>query len=114
MKIATKRPSAFTLVEIMIVVAVIGVILAIAVPSYVKTRERSQANICIENLSQIESAKQQLGVETGKPPGVQVTAAELIGPTLYMKKTPICPGGGTYDYKWIGTNAVCDQTGHVL
>jgi prepilin-type N-terminal cleavage/methylation domain-containing protein len=108
------RRSGFTLVEIMIVVAILGILLGLAFPNFLKSRTNAQKQICIENLSQIESAKQIWGVENGKKDGDPASAADLIGPTLYLKEMPRCPGGGRYEFTAIGTNATCNITGHVL
>ena len=66
MKINTSRKAGFTLVEIMIVVAIIGLLAAIAIPNFVKARSTSQMNACINNLRQIDGAKQQWALEKGK------------------------------------------------
>ena len=113
--IAQKRTRAgFTLVEIMIVVAIMGLLVSLALPNFVKTRTNAQKQVCIENLAQIESAKQVWGVENGMKNGDTVDVADLIGPTLYIKKEPECPAGGDYDYTTIGDNATCTVSGHVL
>jgi prepilin-type N-terminal cleavage/methylation domain-containing protein len=65
MKINTSRKAGFTLVEIMIVVAIIGLLAAIAIPNFVRARATSQTNACINNLRQIDSAKQQILLEQG-------------------------------------------------
>ena len=113
-KFLKQRAAGFTLVEIMIVVAIMGLLVSLALPNFVKSRTNAQKQVCIENLSQIESAKQIWGVETGQKNGDTATAADLIGPTLYIKKEPQCPAGGEYDYTTIGANAECTVTGHVL
>jgi prepilin-type N-terminal cleavage/methylation domain-containing protein len=106
-----RNKSGFTLVEIMIVVAIIGLLAAIAIPSFMKARTTSQKNACINNLRQIEAAKEQWALETRQAQGASVVTTEV---DTYMKSAPTCPAGGTYDYKIIGTNAACAVTGHVL
>jgi len=69
MKTMTGGPAGFTLVEIMIVVALIGLLAAIAVPNYVRARQTSVTNACINNLRQIDSAKQEWALEAGKSTG---------------------------------------------
>ena len=66
MQIRTSRRSAFTLVEIMIVVAIIGLLAAIAIPNFIKAREASQKNACIANLKQIDGAKNTWALEQKK------------------------------------------------
>ncbi|MDR3459947.1 MAG: type II secretion system protein [Verrucomicrobiae bacterium] len=89
----------FTLVEIMIVVAIIGLLAAIAVPNFVKARATSQARACINNLRQIDSAVNQWALEKGKSTGAPCGVDDL---TPYIKLNsagaiPMCPAGGTYD-----------------
>ena len=93
----------------MIVVAIIGLLAAIALPSMMKARMTSQQNACINNLHQIESSKEQWAFAARKNTGDSVVTTEVV---LFMKKSPVCPGGGTYSYNVIGTTAACTVTGH--
>ena len=104
----------FTLVEIMIVVGIIGLLIAIAVPNWIKTRERAQRDICIENLQQLETAKTLWSLETGQAEGTEPDEADLIGPTLYLKTMPECPAGGEYLLNPVGVVPECDVEGHVI
>src|SRR6266481_5621846 len=72
MKVSRTNKAGFTLVEIMIVVAIIGLLAAIAIPNFVKARQNSQTNACINNLRQIDGAKQQWALEQGKTGSISV------------------------------------------
>jgi prepilin-type N-terminal cleavage/methylation domain-containing protein len=76
MKINTSRTAGFTLVEIMIVVAIIGLLAAIAIPNFVRARATSQANACINNMRQIDGAIQQWALENGKQSADAVTLGD--------------------------------------
>ncbi len=105
---ANRRHSAFTLVEIMIVVLIIGILLAIAVPNFVRARESARGKACIDNLKQIDAAKEQLAMDNKLATGAADPGLPaLVGPTLYIKSTPVCPSNGTYTPNAIGTTPVC-------
>lgn len=106
-----KKKQGFTLVEIMIVVAIIGLLAAIAIPSFVKARTTSQQNACINNLRQIDSGKEQ-GALAYKLTEGDTLADASVHEYLKNNVAPVCPAGGAYTYGAIGTNPVCNITGH--
>ena len=92
----------FTLVEIMIVVAIIGLLAAIAIPNFIKSRNRSRDAVCTNNMKQIASALEQVCMEnnldaTGGGAGIGAivwSAAgnwNVVGATNYLKTAPACP-----------------------
>lgn len=104
----------FTLVEIMIVVLIIGILLAIAVPNFIKARESSRTKSCIANLKQVDSAKEQYAMDNKLNDGATVAIGDLAGTGKYMKSTPECPSNGSYTVNNIGTNPACNISGHTL
>jgi prepilin-type N-terminal cleavage/methylation domain-containing protein len=104
-----KKNQGFTLVEIMIVVAIIGLLAAIAIPSFVKARNTSQQNACINNLRQIDAGKEQWAMAAKKNDTDDVNTVSV---DEYIKgnTTPSCPSGGVYTYDKIGSKPKCNIT----
>lgn len=109
MKLFSKTRKAFTLVEIMIVVAIIGILIAIAVPGFVQARTQSRARACQENLSKIDGAKEQWALENNKGTSDSPAWTDLVQSdgSGYMKSQPTCPGGGTYTIGSVSTDPSC-------
>lgn len=115
----TRKAAGFTLVEVMIVVAIIGLLASIAVPNFVHSREVSHRKACIANLRQLEGAVQSWALERRKNNGDSIDSNELFGNTNYLKSIPHCPGGGSYSYALVGNpvHVACSlatSDGHTL
>lgn len=106
----------FTLVEIMIVVAIIGLLAAIAIPNFLKSRQLSQRGACIANLRQIDGAKVTWAMENKKAGTDTPNTSDLYGATNYIRDQPFCPANGTYALNTVDTKPTCTQAseGHVL
>ena len=110
-----KSRKAFTLVEIMIVVAIIGILIAIAVPGFIRAREISRRNSCQENLTKIDGAKTTWALEQNKAGSDTPTWDDLVtGQTGYLRFKPVCPlddakDGSTYGIEDVNTVPTCTQ-----
>ena len=104
----------FTLVEVMITSGIIATLAAICIPSYAKYHETATREMCIKNLTEIESMKQTWALESGKKDGDEPTEDELFGPAGYIRRKPPCPAGGDYTINAVGVNAKCTTPLHTL
>ena len=116
----------FTLVEIMIVVLIIGILLAIAIPNFISARESSRARACVATLSQINSAKMQcildnqlsnssaavfsvdgVTASTPGPNGTYQLTRGAANSSGYLRNVPLCPSGGLYTPGAVSVSPTC-------
>ncbi len=116
MQIKVNRKFGFTLVEIMIVVAIIGLLAAIAIPNFSKARTAAQKTACVNNLRQIDGAIEQFALEAKRKQGDAVTAND-VAPYLKGNAMPRCPSDNSaYTVSAVGTAPTCPNAnlGHTL
>ena len=99
------------MVEIMIVVAIIGLLAAIAIPNFIRARTTAQMNSCINNLRQVDGAIQQWALENKKDTAATVTFTDI---SSYLRNSVICPSGGTtfansYTISDVATKPACQK-----
>ena len=118
MKMKLDGRTGFTLIEIMLIVTIIGMLAAIAIPRFLKARGTSQMNACINNLRQIDAATQTWAMENNKS-GTDAVTSATIQP--YVNRGtgaiwPTCPSGGTYGLSDVQTKPTCTKSslGHIL
>lgn len=106
--------TAFTLVEIMIVVAIIGLLAAIAVPNFIRAKDNAQRTACIANLKSLQGVKGTWALETKRGNSDVPGDSDLFGPTLYISTKPSCPANGAYTLNQVDTRPTCSVESHTL
>lgn len=109
----SQRPHrGFSLIEIMIVVSILGIILAIAGPTWWRQRLLSQSRVCQENMTKIDGAKEQWALENNKEGTAEPVWSDLVAGdgSGYLKSTPECPASGSYTIGAVETAARCTIT----
>ena len=101
-----RNSKGFTLVEIMIVVAIIGLLAAIAVPNFTQARTNARTSACVNNLRLIDGAKQQWALETNADEGDTPADADIL-PYLKNSVMPTEPAGGSYTVSAVNVVPTC-------
>jgi hypothetical protein len=101
-------------VTMTIIGAIVLSVFVYAMNSPQKQNGVSPKNVCIANLKQVDSAKEQWALDNNKSPGAVVRFKDLIGRDLYLKGKPTCPKGGLYSLDRYGENPTCTVEGHLL
>lgn len=107
-----RKSSGFTLLEIMIVVTLIGVLAAVAIPSFTNSVAKTQRQACITTLKSIDMAKAQWMADAQKSGDEIPSDADLVGVGKPLRDKPKCPSGGTYDYRRVMEKPTCTVPGH--
>lgn len=111
MRLRTNVRSAFSLVEMMVVVLILAILIAIAVPQWYNARGKAHQKVCMTQLREIDGAKEFYASEHRLAPGSAVAVGDLWPEYLKGNAFPACPAGGTYTLQPIGTAPTCSLQG---
>jgi prepilin-type N-terminal cleavage/methylation domain-containing protein len=111
----SRHARGFTLVELMIVVAILGLLTSIAIPCFARYRTTARTNLCVSNLRQLDECKQNWAVDHNKGSDDIPTDTDVV-PYLRSAELPNCPSSGVYTLRRVARTPVCNlyDHGHTL
>ena len=107
-----KPSSGFTLIEIMIVVAIIGILAAITIPALKNSLDTAQRRACALNRKNIDGAKVLWAADNKKPADATPSDDDLFGKRKYIDHKPDCPASGNYALNSVEEKCTCSLTKH--
>lgn len=106
------KKTGFTLIEIMVVVFIISMLCMIAIPSWIRARERSYTKTCIAQLRQVRTAKEEWAMEYKMNDSATPSWDQIL---VYVKSRPACPAGGDYTIGSVADEPICSYgNDHVI
>lgn len=107
-----KAKAGFTLIEIMVVVAIIGLLAGIAIPNIKEAIDTSRKRVCGINRKNIDAAKLRWAIDHQQPQTVSPAEADLFGADRYIEHKPDCPAGGAYALNAVQERCSCSTRNH--